>query len=77
MIYGAEYLRFGEGEYRFYIADRWGDLIFYSEDPTEGWLGDVHGGQHYAQNDVYIWHLEFTMPSGEPYNKTGHVTVVR
>lgn len=77
VIYGAEYLNFEDDDYTFYIADRWGDVIYRTNSPTDAWIGNVHGGEYYAQNDVYIWHLEFTMPSGEPYRRTGRVTLVR
>lgn len=77
VVYGIEFLDFDDNDYEFYIADRWGDVIFYTNDPAEVWLGEVKDGEHYAQNDVYVWYLEFPMPSGNKYIGQGRVTLVR
>jgi hypothetical protein len=41
------------------IYNRWGRLVWETEDPEEYWLGEVDtNGLYYSQNDVYIWHMK-------------------
>ncbi len=60
------------------IYDRWGILIFESRDPSEGWMGNINGGNHFAPNDVYQWQVELKDVSRPDYVRfTGHVTLIR
>jgi gliding motility-associated-like protein len=43
--------------YTLSITDRWGGLVFYSESPTERWLGEGRIGEYYAPDGVYTWQL--------------------
>ena len=69
------------------IFDRWGNLLFTSDDLNKGWDGKIEGG-HYilkqdgeevSQEDVYIWKIDYTtqcFPSVK--NKLmGHVSIVK
>ena len=62
--------------YRIEIHDRWGELIFSSEDPNEVWDGSVNDGEYYAQSDVYVWTLWYESLDG-PDQLQGHVTLIR
>ena len=62
--------------YRMEIHDRWGELIFASEDPNEVWDGSVNRGEYFAQSDVYVWTLWYETLDG-PEQLQGHVTLVR
>lgn len=65
-------------DYQFQIYDRWGELIFQSEDPEEKWRGRVKGSSTLAKPDVYVWKLKLRSEiSGEHETFTGHVTLVR
>jgi PKD repeat protein len=44
--------------YHFMIFDRWGTLIFESFDIGEPWIGDIRGGNGFAQDGTYVWRLE-------------------
>ena len=48
---------FDVAEYRFQIFDRWGELIFETNDPEIGWTGNVFGGEYYATDGVYTWQV--------------------
>lgn len=64
--------------YRFFIVNRWGETVFESGDPSEGWQGNFRGGDHYVPGGVYVWQLEVgTRDKFVPEMRTGHVTVVR
>ena len=64
--------------YHFMIFDRWGTLIFESFDIGQPWIGDIRGGNGFAQNDTYVWRLE-VQPLADRSLKvfTGFVTVLR
>jgi len=67
-----------EIQYAFSIFDRYGERIFYSEDPSQVWIGNVHGNEYYAQIDGYTWSLQITTSSfSEPTELTGSVVVIR
>ncbi len=64
--------------YEFSIWDRWGERIFFTTDPKEGWNGSVNRGNYYAQIDAYVWVLKFTeLDSGNAVERKGHVTLIR
>ncbi|MFM2195820.1 MAG: hypothetical protein RL092_1420 [Bacteroidota bacterium] len=64
--------------YEFNIFNRWGDAIFSTKDPSEGWNGNVKGGGYYAQDGVYAWKLRLKTNNGqEPLEWEGHVTILR
>lgn len=63
-------------EFRMEIYNRWGDLIFETEDVDEGWNGSVRGGQHYVQIDTYVWVIFHDTKEGME-RLTGHVNVIR
>jgi gliding motility-associated-like protein len=39
-------------QYRFAVYNRWGNLVFQSNQPGSGWDGKVNG---IAQNGVFVW----------------------
>lgn len=57
------------------IYDRWGELIFETRDPGQGWDGRFRGKELPA--DVYGFYLEVRCIGGEAYIKTGNVTLLR
>ena len=63
-------------DYEFLIFDRWGEQIFTSTVPGEGWDGSVKG--ILSQNEVYVWKLIYRDPLDvERKEVVGHVTLVR
>jgi large repetitive protein len=62
--------------YSFLIFDRWGEVIFESNDTSESWDGTIKG--NIVQDGVYIWTI---VAKGSGINSTkkyeGHVTVIR
>ncbi len=64
--------------YSFKVFDRWGDTVFETNDPTDVWTGNVHGGNHYAQPDAYVYEITLQMKAGEPpFRKVGSILLVR
>lgn len=56
------------------IYDRWGMLVFESNDQAKPWLADYKG--YYVQNDVYTWKLSYDSLERRT-EQIGHVTVIR
>ncbi len=66
----------GVDEYTFTIFDRWGAVIFQTNDQTVGWNGTYKGSS--CKQDVYVWKCDFkNIVSKEYENHIGHVTLVR
>ena len=65
-----------EGSYEFRIFDRWGNLVFFSNQPGEAWDGNFNGKP--AKQDVYVWRLiAQDAATGLVVEDIGHVTLVR
>ncbi len=65
-------------DYSFSIFNRWGEEIFHSSTPSEGWLGNVKGGGYYAQNEIYTWVLEVKdLYTAKVHTVKGHVSLLR
>jgi len=63
-------------EHEFQVFNRWGEMIFRSTDPNEGWDGTA-GGQQVPQG-VYVWRLEgLPMYSADKMELFGTVTLIR
>jgi gliding motility-associated-like protein len=68
-------MTFTPAEYRLTISDRRRKVVFETSDHTESWDG-TSGGSPVAQ-DVYMWFLRVTTPTGLSIDRTGTITVVR
>ncbi len=66
-----------ESKYTLYIFDRWGELIFTSNNFAQGWDGTAKGGTTIVQEDVYVWKIIAYDLKNNKHNLTGHVTVVK
>ena len=65
-------------EYHFAVYDRWGSLVFQTENPATTWDGTQNGKS--SPPGVYIWtfHLRYNEASGEKeVRKTGDITLLR
>lgn len=63
-------------DFRMEIYNRWGELIWVSENPLVGWDGTFNG--NYCQDGVYLWKLEFGIPENDGRKRMfGHLTTFR
>jgi gliding motility-associated-like protein len=60
--------------YSFQIYNRWGQLIFETNDPEEGWNGKYNGNT--VEQGVYIYHLTYVDVYGKSVVFRGTVTVL-
>ena len=62
--------------YEFRIYNRWGEEVFYSDTPGEGWDGTYQGQA--VQNGAYAWYVKFKdSMNNEVYDHSGHVNVIK
>ena len=62
------------------IYNRWGHLVWESEDPEKYWLGEVEDdGLHFSQNAVYTWIIKVQSNTWVDNGKElrGHVLILR
>ncbi|MBI3510676.1 MAG: PKD domain-containing protein [Bacteroidetes bacterium] len=70
--YGIE-----EDNYKFWIFDRWGNLIFYTDDLHKGWDGHANGGAEIAQIDTYVWKVQCRDILGGRHKYIGKVSLIK
>jgi gliding motility-associated-like protein len=63
--------------YDFSIFDRWGSLLFFSEDQSQGWDGTRGATNKMALDGVYIYVVRFATEDGEKKIIKGSVTLIR
>jgi gliding motility-associated-like protein len=66
---------FGIVKLDFRVYNRWGQLVFRSTDPSQGWDGYYQG--RLQPMDVYGYTLELEMYTGERFTKKGDITLLR
>jgi gliding motility-associated-like protein len=67
----------GENIERMYLAiyNRWGELVFDTNDQSIGWDGTYRGKP--VDPAVFVYHLDLDCVDGQNYLKKGNVTVIR
>lgn len=65
----------GVEKYRLEIFNRWGELVFVSDDVRRGWDGWYKGAP--AKQDVYVWKCHATFSDGRDAMLKGDVTLLR
>lgn len=64
--------------YELIVFNRWGEVVFQSNDPAQPWDGSHQGGDHYVRDEVYIYKLRVQSAHDiEPMEYSGHIMVFR
>ncbi|MBU0489083.1 MAG: gliding motility-associated C-terminal domain-containing protein [Bacteroidetes bacterium] len=80
--YNEEWRCFGtyidESTFEVVVFDRWGEVIFESNDMNEGWNGKYrNAGSEYCPGGVYPYVVSFRSGAGKEYKYIGHINLVR
>ncbi len=59
------------------VYDRWGNLIFTSDDIMNGWDGRASDGSEIAQQDVYVYKIAVKDFEGKAHGITGSVSLLK
>jgi gliding motility-associated-like protein len=62
-------------EFELLVFDRWGMLIFQSNDINKGWDGTLKGNP--CQQDVYVWKITYNDQRNKRHRMIGHVSLIR
>ena len=65
------------GKQEMRIFDRWGNMVFFSDDPAKPWDGRVNKGKETAQADVYVYSITITDIKNLKHGYKGIVTLIR
>lgn len=65
-----------ETPYKMYIYDRWGEVIFTSENFFEGWDGRVKNTGKIAEQGVYVYKIIVHDTMNREHQFIGHVTLI-
>jgi gliding motility-associated-like protein len=63
--------------FEMWIFDRWGNMIYYTNDINDGWDGRVQGASDIAQIDTYVWKIKAKDILGKKHDLTGHVNLIK
>lgn len=66
---------FGIGQMSWKIYNRWGQVVFQTEDRNQGWDGKFKGALQ--PMDVYTYTLDVVFTDGVKFRKTGDITLLR
>ena len=61
--------------YEMFIYNRWGQLLFYTTVPSEGWNGTYNDEDQ--PGAVYMYRIRYTDLNGEVHDYQGHLTLIR
>ena len=67
----------GMTDFSLNIWNRWGELVFETTDPNEGWNGKKFNTGKSAPNGVYVVIVKYKGPRGNPFKIKGFATIVR
>ena len=62
-------------EYNLNIFNRWGQIIFSSTEPLQGWDGRFNGV--FVPDGVYVYILKAKGGDDKHYENAGHITVIK
>ena len=74
-IWFAEINGWTEGETL--VFNRWGEIIFSSENPNSPWIGEVRGGSYFAPEGIYSYLIKAKFTNGEAREFHGFVSLIR
>jgi gliding motility-associated-like protein len=60
--------------FEIYVYNRWGELVFYSNDKNFSWNGEYRGSIQYQT--IYNYVITYTELSGKPHRKVGSVIIL-
>jgi PKD repeat protein len=64
----------GVAEFHLEVYNRWGVLVFKSDNINKGWNGFLDGKP--AKQDVYVWRAKGRFTTGRPFEMSGDVTLI-
>ncbi len=60
-----------------FVFNRWGDVVFYTNDASIPWTGDFKNGDYYVSSGVYTYLIKYTAKQTQTGSVTGHINLLR
>ena len=67
----------GWTEVETWVFNRWGEIVFYSSNPNNPWVGEVRDGSYFAPDGVYSYVIKAKFTSGEAREFKGFISLIR
>jgi gliding motility-associated-like protein len=73
----------GIEDFKLRIFNRFGELVFITTDPDEGWNGGMHDSEYYVQTEMYVYTIRYTYYKNcegtevDVYEGEGQITMIR
>ena len=67
----------GATNFTFTIWNRWGEVLFQTNNPEQAWNGRKNNTGKLSPNGVYVCIVTFDGPRGEPFEYKGLATLIR
>ncbi|MCB0480323.1 MAG: PKD domain-containing protein [Flavobacteriales bacterium] len=67
----------GVVEYELIIFNRWGEMVFRTEEIHTGWTGYYRDTEKLCAQDVYVWKATGKFVNGDSFEEAGEVTLLR
>jgi gliding motility-associated-like protein len=64
-------------QYNMIIFNRWGEIIFTTSSPSEGWNGMKNNRGEVLQQGTYIYKIDLIDDKGERFSFMGHVSLIK
>ncbi len=64
-------------QFSMYIFDRWGTMIYSTNDINKGWNGAVNGGSTICPEDTYVYEINVTDSFNKTHSYIGKVTLIK
>jgi gliding motility-associated-like protein len=66
-----------QARYELWVFDRWGNLVFYTNEWGKGWDGKMQEGSDVCQVDTYVWKIDVADQKGKRHLLIGHISLIR
>jgi len=67
----------GVVDFELLVFNRWGEMVFETTDPREGWNGRAFNNGDTAPQGVYVYKAKYRDPRGKDFSTDGHITLLR
>jgi gliding motility-associated-like protein len=67
-----------ENKFKLEVFNRWGDIVFRTNNPETVWTGNTYNGAYYCPEGVYNWTaVVVSKTTGERFEIQGHLNLIR
>jgi gliding motility-associated-like protein len=63
--------------FEMWIFDRWGNMIYFTDDLYKGWNGHANYGSEVAEEDAYVWKIKCKDVFGNKHSYIGHLSLIK